>query len=296
MFIYRVSFSESMTIGLYFANKKEAVVLIDKRVSTGTMGSDSGEALALFTQKRFHGVMIGAGEYDPLVGILQYTASLKEQNSLDSFVEKIAKGCKSMRKKQPPNPDAAFFLVAYDKDAGIQRMYSLETEGEKSKKPKREIHKKELFDYCNSFGSGGESAQPYYMGKLNGLALSTLNLSDLVFFAINSYSWATVNEGVGGVPAIAHLSEQEVHLLSREQSIALANLSGAFLSENNPALREKDMVQYIEQILSEKEPAYDQIAEILGVDRNTLVSLYVPYSSWQERANYRIFAEGKKIK
>lgn len=282
-----------MTIGLYFANKKEAVVLIDKRVSIGTMGSDSGEAYALFTQKRFHGVMIGAGEYDPLVGILQYAASLKEQDSLDSFVEKIAKGCKSMKKKQPPNPDAAFFLVAYDKDAGIQRMYSLETEGEKSKKPKREIHKKELFDYCNSFGSGGESAQPYYMGKLNGLALSTLNLSDLVFFAINSYSWATVNEGVGGVPAIAHLSKQGVHLLSREQSIALANLSGAFLSENNPALREKDMVQYIEQILSEKEPAYGQIAEILGVERNTLNSLFIPYSSWQGRANHRIFDREK---
>lgn len=282
-----------MTIGLYFANKKEAAVLIDKRVSLDDKGSDSGEAYALFTQKRFHGVMIGAGDYDPLVGILQYTSFLKEQGSLDDFVEQIEKECKNIRKKQPPNPDAAFFLVAYDKDAGIQRMYSLETEGEKSKNPKREIHKKELFDYCNSFGSGGESAQPYYMGKLNGLALSTLNLSDLVFFAINSYSWATVNEGVGGVPAIMHVSEEKVHLLSREQSIALANLSGAFLSENNPALREKDMLYYIENILSEKESAYDRIAEILRVERNMLTSLFIPYSSWQGRANHRIFGGGK---
>ena len=73
----------------------------------------------------------------------------------------------------------------------------------------------------------------------------------------------------------------------------MANISGAHLAGYTPGLSNpRRVIGRIGDIMRNPNPNYAGIAEDLDLSVDSLTTLYIPYSSWQERANSKSF--GKK--
>ncbi|MEK6868398.1 MAG: hypothetical protein AABX98_06260, partial [Nanoarchaeota archaeon] len=67
------------------------------------------------------------------------------------------------------------------------------------------------------------------------------------------------------------------------------NLSGAYLAEGSKRLTIKNTRNAMQRILDAEAPQYDRIAKQMDIDPKTLTGIYIPLSSWQERANRQLF-------
>jgi hypothetical protein len=182
--------------------------------------------------------------------------------------------------KSKLDDDDAFLFSAYDKNAGRVRVFSMNG-----------ISYGEAFSDHFEIGSGADGANLYLSTRLQGLDVSRLPLEDLAFFALNAHATSTINRGVGGTPKIAIVSK-EGKILSPSQTVALVNISGAYLAEYAASNR-KTVRDEMKGILTVERPGYEAIAMRLGIDKTTLTTLCIPYSTWQETANRALFPKEK---
>ncbi|MBS3103288.1 hypothetical protein J4458_07635 [Candidatus Woesearchaeota archaeon] len=318
-----------MTVGIYLSNGLEAAIITDSRASGWGRQSDSNvDKMGTFSRKDYHGVIFGTGGSNLVLEVIN-NLQRNIGKTLDEFAnstfiaykkvidssdedwtrierEHIAKKLglianegerkqyeqqavrESTQKfdayKQDTRNMTFFIIVAYDKKAKKVRQMRIDPFN---------VIGLSLSHY--EIGSGSDGANIYLATKLQGVNDSELKASDLAFFAFNAYALATVNQGVGGTPKFAPVSKSGVRTMPQETTIALANLSGAYMSElATPVLSARRVRDYFDEVLNERNPRYDVIAKTLGLDEATLKGTYIPYSSWQERSNRQLFAKARK--
>ena len=316
-----------MTVGIAFTNGLEAIVVTDSRTSGWGRQSDSVNKMGNFSANNYSGVVFGSGSANQIERVLQnlgvfhvdkfddYVSKvhqfhksvldMNDQNYLDSLRIEIEK--KAVLIQNPDertgfirqsisdamkdydngkrNKDNVAYLVAvaFDNERSKIRMYAMDP-----------FTAWEVNSYHMEIGSGSDGANIYLATKLQGVDSTQLSVADLLFFTLNAYSTATVNQGVGGTPKIARISKEGCTIINPERTIALANMSGAYLSEFPVSVHDRASMRLkFGLVLSSDKPPYDKIAKEIGLSDDTLVSTYIPYSSWQERSNRKLFGGTK---
>jgi hypothetical protein len=314
-----------MTVGIGFTNGIEAVVITDSRVSSRVSGSgrqsDSVDKMGTFSTEKYSGVIYGTGSANVLLGTIKLLKDFSKSNNLDSFTEEVFKEYKirideydtqvlessvnEIRKKskliekeeernQFERKGIHEIIEDYDKNKSLMNtpMTIVSYDNEKKKIRVFEVNqvfKAEVFSAHGEIGAGRDGANLYLSAKLQGKNIDKLSLSEMIFFTLNAYSFSTVNQGVGGTPKIAIISEKGYNILEPEKTIALTNLSGAYLSEVSPSeIDNSSTKKIIEYILNNDKPNYISFAQKIGINEDTFKNIYIPYSSWQERANRKV--------
>ncbi len=316
-----------MTVGIAFTNGLEAIAITDSRSSGyNYRQSDSVNKMGDFHNDNYCGVVFGAGNGNLIAGVITNLDGFAADN-LDDYVELVHRNYKArcdkddisalaaskieIEKKaklieseeernqfirgqvneaiqnynnEKRNTETTFILIGYDNKKGKIRLFYLDP------LTSREASLNHL-----EIGSGYDGANLYLGTKLQGVDSSKLDLADLAFFVLNAYATSTVNQGVGGTPKIARISKDGCEIVPPEKSVVLANLSGAYLSES-PALTHESTRRRFKEILDGDDPNYKQIAQEVGLGEDTLKTTYIPYSSWQERANRRLFNQAQQQK
>ena len=307
-----------MTVGISFTNELEAIVIADSRISGSGRHSDSFNKMVSFKDKKnnYHGEIFGTGSADAAESIFRnpedfsgetlddYVASIhqKLKTRSDEFAERHFKNenkkiqnkallidDEKQRKEFIENETAralrkyedfteqnktSFIIVAYDVQKNKIRNFGVS------------IHNYyEIFLQHTEVGSGSDGANMYLSTKLQGIETKKLKTADLIFYATNAYSMATVNEGVGGMPKMVLIRKEGNIPLSLEKTAALTNLSGAHLAEFSKKLDSESTIGYFKDVLSSDKPDYDKIAEVLCLNKEAIIGMAIPYSVWQERAN-----------
>jgi hypothetical protein len=298
---------------------------------SGAMGreSNSFDKMGQFEHEKYHGVIFGTGDGNTAMEIIEWMAKL-ENDTLEGFVEAI----KGQHSKVTREEYRAWMQAAYD-DARLRSMLiqdekereeymnrqksEISSALEKYKRDSRTYFRAVAFDkdakrirkfhidanYCREItshhveiGSGSDAANLYFSAVLQGVDPKKLtDVADLAYFAANAYSMADVNSGVGGVPKMAHIRESGCTIVGPRKTKAIANVSGAHSARYNEAMLTSSGARaFLGAILGNDEPEYGQIAGALGICVNTLTTVYVPFSSWQERANADLFPNGKPNK
>lgn len=309
-----------MTVGISFTNGLEAIVVTDSRVSGAGRKSDSVNKMGRFDSDNYFGVIFGSGEGDKITGVIDNLEEFKGEY-LDDYVKAIHESEEKRQEedeqrflgnqkriieqkaklidgpekrkhfqeqetgnliqrydnfKQDSANHTPFILVAYDREKDKIRSFLISDAGYN-----------ELFRDHIELGSGSDGAHMYFSTKLQGVDVKNLKPEELAFFATNAYGFAAVNEGVGGKPKIARINKDGANIVESERTNALINLSGAYLSESgfgNKATRER-----FKEILDSGNPDYEGMAGSLGSTKNDLTTKAIPYSTWQEGANGKLF-------
>ncbi len=310
-----------MTVGITFTNGLEAIVITDKRVSGSGRQSDSVDKMGEFNGAGYQGVIFGSGSgslvesviqrldklkgetppefviniynhlQDKLTGLITFTTK-EEQNKIKRKAKFIAD---EEAQKQFVQGELARLIEGIDKRIGehpdfrtefIVTLYDTATERVANFYINRSYHG-EAFAPHHEIGSGADAANLYLSAALQGVDNKKLTAGELLFYVITAYAHANLNEGVGGTPKIAHISERGCKILPVEQSKALTNLSGAYVSRYEPSLTPDIMKKYCRELLAGKKNYFNRIARMLKMTPDSLTTMAVPYSSWQERANSR---------
>lgn len=316
-----------MTVGIAFTNGLEAIAITDSRSSGLGRQSDSVDKMGNFSSDKYSGIIFGTGSGNLIEGVIRNLNSFSA-DSLDKFVEAVhnsykgrvdvhdASYLKSMaveiekkaqlignkeEKKQfirhrtselmqeydgsKKNNMTYFILAGYDKDKEKIRLFSID-----------QFRCVEVCTNHMEAGSGIDGANLYLGTKLQGVDTTQLTLADLTFFALNAFSTSTVNQGVGGTPKIAMISKDGCEIIPAEKTVVLANLSGAYLSEFPASVLDHESARKrFHEVLTAASPGYGMMAQELGLNEDTLKTTYIPYSSWQERANRMLFNNQKTV-
>ncbi|MEK6920634.1 MAG: hypothetical protein AABX82_02025 [Nanoarchaeota archaeon] len=313
-----------MTVGISLTNGKEAIVIADSRstASNGGRQSDSAEKLLHYQGKNYHGFLLETGSatyteatyaqvkgssYDSLDHLVAAVKSIyggifdrNDQAYLESQKKEIEKKAALIDKeeertryvaqeierlmhmfgtrKSEPAYNSHFAAAGYDANANRVRLFWI-----------NENVVTELQMPYVLIGSGSDSAHLYFTAKLQGTKKETLTKEELYFYALNAHSFATLNAGVGGTPLIGITDAEKSRLVVPERTIAAVNISGAYLAEGHDGLTGKRTKNYVAEVLEDRNPGYKAIAKELGLTIETLTTLVIPYSSWQERANRQLF-------
>jgi hypothetical protein len=306
-----------MTVGIGITNNLEAIAITDSRASGYGRQSDSANKSAIFSNSECHGVIFGSGVGNIIEMVLR-KVSTNDQEKLDELSKRINElqreeiqsyhrsvlsyKSQDIKRKSEEITDeqtrkelrtqkelellreyderkgmysADFILMAYDKVSKRIRTITI-----------TEDVRDEYFSSHIEMGSGRDGADLYMRTKLQGIEPVSLKTEQLLFYALNAFSTSTINSGVGGTPKIVRINENGSSVIEIPKTIALANLSGAYLSELNPKkLTKKRVISNIKKILNNTTPDYTGVSSDIGIDHKTLQNTYIPYSSWQERAN-----------
>lgn len=308
-----------MTVGITFTNGLEAIVITDSRVSELSRESDSASKMGMFKKDSYHGIVFGSGSAVSVLSIIEeldvvdgnsvedYAAALHEklhshekkilnlnlqvehehihrkaQLILDEkaraqFIEqeigKLMQGYEKYR-NDSPNLQTNLVITAYA--AERVRLFSI-----------NRIQWEERFDAHGEIGSGTDGANLYLGAALQGINTKMLTAGELLFYVVNAYSYATLNIGVGGTPKIAHFSQRSSRILPVEQTRLLTNISSAYTSRYTPTLTPQRMKKYCTDILAGQNVSLSHLAQMLNMTPNSLQTMAIPYSIWQERANSR---------
>ncbi len=309
-----------MTVGISFTNGVEAIVITDSRISGPSRQSDSVNKLGEFNKEAYHGFIVGSGSSYIVQGLYVRLISCQGE-SLDSYVaevqSKIGSKVRELRQgnlqvqkdellekanlvldeadrkkfleqgtirllqefdklKEDPITQTRFILTAYDKESKRARHFYIDA-----------AQWVEQFSADYETGSGLDGAHFYFAGVLQGLDTRKLSSNALLFHAINAYAQASLNIGVGGTPQIARVSSEGNKVLSVEQARVLTNVSGAYTSRYTPHLTPDRMKRYCGEVLQGKRTSFANIARMLNTTPDSLTTMAIPYSVWQERANSR---------
>lgn len=313
-----------MTVGLYISNGLEAIIITDPRVSGNQRESDTVNKQGLFNPKDYHGVIFGSGNSQPIMQMFYKTLKTCSGKDIGAYVGNLQKAHEKERDKEFSsylkkankkintkslvinNPDERKGYTASEKNKLLEEW---DQEYSKSKtefltvgfdKKQNKIssfyfgdntgNSIELFQDYQSIGSGSDAAGLHFGTKLVGVDTKKLKLEDLMYFAINAYSESTHNQGVGGTPKITIISKEGNKNLSKYRTKALTNLSGAYLSrENEEQLITDNTINIMKGIINDKSPDYKNIAETIGLNKETLITKTIPYSEWQESSNSKRF-------
>lgn len=312
-----------MTVGISLTNGLEAVVITDSRGSnkSSQRKTDSEIKLVGVKGQEHHGVLYATG-LDYFIYGLHALVTKETEKSEEEFIAWLSSCFNERRKKSEEehliyvreeverrgliyadpaqrahfiqstiaqqlqafnekknDADTRFMVVVYEEGQNRINMWSISDTGY-SKKDTRKI----------IIGSGQEEADAYIRTKTEGINFQSLSVSDILFFGINAYAYSTQITSVGGIPQIAIVSKDGTRILERERAIALANLSGAYLAAGSKRLTIRNTRKAMRGILEAEFPQYDIVAEQMDTDPKTITGIYIPYSSWQERANRRLFS------
>jgi hypothetical protein len=344
-----MSISISMCHGI---RPLEAVVVSDRRVSTGSSVSDSEQKLCIFESRNYYGVLVGVGVANYLKGIMRELPEIKADH-LDDFTAKIHSAYMNLRRVQarqwtddkmedilmrsglfsPENQKkiitarSGFIsekeqedfirittqeadlkyqevmkseiqkaLEVYDQINSRSKMNLTITAFDRKKGIIRQFYQTELgseerFSDIMSEGSGSPGAEHYFAHAFQGITKSMhLKTSDLIFYALNGYNNARINNGVGGDPEIVVVSGLGVNEILDRTSIALSNLSCGYLSNfADSVLTHTVTRELVNRILDSDNTVYQELAKILETDIATLTTVSIPYSEFQVRANKKHF-------
>jgi len=307
-----------MTVGITFNNGKKAALITDSRGSLFGRQSDVFDKMSTFATANYHGAMFGSGNGNTIQGVFSGLDSSKS-STIDDFVSSVRSLQQGIE-----NPNYARWLEAMKSEAmakatlipkGPKRSQVINQEHVKIMqlfdqykadpnnraqliavlfdKAKEKIRHfdigsytyNELFGNNAQIGSGMDGANMYFVTRLQGLDPSKLSPAELVFHVVNAYSLATVNQGVGGTPKLVIVDEKEPKVIGPQRTRALVNLSGGYLTDGSKKLGYKRGTEIADEVLHSKNPNYKRLAKQLGVRIDTLTTMAVPYSIWQERAN-----------
>lgn len=318
-----------MTVGISLTNGDVAYVITDSRVSTSSgRQSDSVNKMGEFKNKNYHGVIYGTGDANDVLSILKNLSpaesSSKKLSSLEDLVQNIrhsyrkdavearkrylaiardeietkaiilpekdreefvqgqtAKALEDYEKAKKDQEGTGFMVVGYDKtkkNGSRIRQFGIGING----------YRENFSDHAE-IGSGSDGANIYLFSKLQGIDIKTLNPEDVLFFVLNAYSLSTINQGVGGKPKIAQIEKKDRLILPKEKTLALVNLSGAYMAECSTSLTNQNTRRLMKSILGRANPNYRKLAKEAGLSLDQLIGGYIPYPSWQEEANSRLF-------
>ena len=202
------------------------------------------------------------------------------QQKYDQFVEQESKNAMQKYDKFKRENSTGFIVIAFDKDKGKIRQWHIS-----------QSMYQELFMDHIEIGSGFDGANMYFAANLQGIGFETkFNTADLSFFALNAYNSSSINQGVGGTPRIISISGEGNSSLQGHQINAFVNLSGAYLSKfNEEELTHKKTREYMQAMFEGEDGIYGRIAKTLDLNVEALQTLTIPYSTWQERANKKLF-------
>lgn len=310
-----------MTVGIALTNGREAIVIADSRSTSAgnSRQSDSAEKLLQYQGDSYCGFLLEAGfanhteatyaelkgkGYDSLDHLVEavravygdvldrhdknYILSQKKEikkkamvlDSEEAQAKYIAQETERLlqmfgqRKQNDQGYNSCFAAAGYDKHAERVRLFWI------NENVSTEIHMPYIL-----LGSGADAAHLYFTGKLQGLKGGVLTVEDIGFHALNAHAFATLNTGVGGTPLIGIIDREKKRVVNVSRAIAAVNISGAYLAEGHEKLTQTRAKEYIASSLYERRPRYKAIARELGINAETLTSLIIPYSSWQEKAN-----------
>lgn len=136
-------------------------------------------------------------------------------------------------------------------------------------------------------GSGGDSAQLELMRLMSGAPLSKLYKCEIAFFGLCAYVRATQNVGVGGVPKIALIDSTGSTIVSRGDSIALANIVAAYHAD----VVDRAFAEQNVGLIIRGKGEYDAVAEKLSLSKSVLSDLLIPLDSWINSANAKRYAK-----
>jgi hypothetical protein len=308
-----------MTVGIAVSCGQEAIALTDSQTSSYQgRHSNSVDKMSRFDGEN-PGILFGAGPSNLVERMVQSHGSCSSE-SIEGFVDALyalykdetdrsEKSYLSLRKedlkkklaiiddeskraeycdreiseifqdfgqyKYSKDNYSCFVVVSYDKAIEKIRIFRFDSR-----------LKSEHFSNHIQIGSGIDAANLYLISSLQGLSPTELSFPDSAFFALNAYSMSTINTGVGGTPRIALVSKNGSEFLPKEKSIALVNISGAHVSGyRDSILTQEKTREMIREVMAEENPDYKSIARSLRLNKDTLTTAYIPYSSWMERAN-----------
>jgi len=202
----------------------------------------------------------------------QEVVSNKEK--FDKYVEQEIKSFEQSYDKDKNNNPTSFMVVGFDMKVGKIGLFNFGDSG--------------VYDINSNhyeLGSGADGANFYLESKLQGVDCRNLDTAGLAFFVVNAYHNATINHGVGGTPKIAIISKEGTKVLDIERTRAMTNISGAYLSEFNPEVLTPEFMDILFDRVLNGIPDYGNWAKPVGLDRDAFTTMYIPLSSWQERAN-----------
>jgi hypothetical protein len=314
-----------MTVGIALTNGLEAVVMTDVRASGNGRQTDSAEKMAEINSENYCGVIFGSGRADYIVHILNsinrftgesrpddflrqlyahYTTEVR--NDLDEHLTELKRDIQDKAKLIDIEKDREEYVRNSLKDIFARSDKMKEDAGRTSfrvalyDRAEQRIrffgfgpfgHGESAFNHMMT-GSGTDAADLYVEKKLQGVKTRSLGRTELTFFVANAYSESTINQGVGGTPKLAFVSNKGVEVVSDCKTIAIANLSAGYLADINPALNIKNVQKSIDLLFADQKGAFERIAKQLHIaDPKAIKELYVPYSSWQERANRQRYTQ-----
>ena len=130
-------------------------------------------------------------------------------------------------------------------------------------------------------GSGADSAGLELMKLISGAPLGKLHKCEIAFFALCAYVRATQNVGVGGNPKIALIDKDGSKIVSREDSIALANITAAYHADLLP----RAYAEHNAELILRGQGKYEEVAKAVGMNEFVLKNHLVPLDSWLNLAN-----------
>lgn len=195
----------------------------------------------------------------------------------NDFIEKRKNEVIENYERNFSNKNTSMIIMAFDKEKEIVRPFYINLQGY------NEIYMNHI-----EIGSGTDGSNMYLSNILQGMSKKKLKTEDLVFHVVNAYNKSTVNSGVGGVPTILNVKEENKEY-NDTQIKTLLNLSGAYLSGfNDEKLTNKQSRKYVAGIIN-NEGIEKELAEILEVNVDVMKTMAIPYSIWQDRANQKLY-------
>ncbi|MDD4878704.1 MAG: hypothetical protein PHO02_06770 [Candidatus Nanoarchaeia archaeon] len=130
-------------------------------------------------------------------------------------------------------------------------------------------------------GSGSDSAGLELMRLMSGAPLNKLHKCEIAFFGLCAYVRATQNVGVGGIPKIALIDKDGSTIVSREDSIALANIVSAYHADLIP----RPYAEHNAELVLRGQGKYEEVAQSIGMNEFVLKNHLVPLDSWLNLGN-----------
>ena len=202
------------------------------------------------------------------------------QQKYDQFIEQEIRTIMQRYDQLKQENMTSFVLVAYDTRYEKIRQFHIGHSGQN-----------ELFMDHIEIGSGFDGANMYLAANLQGIGQDIdLDTTDLMFFAMNAYNSSSINQGVGGTPKLIKIDAASNTTFPNDQVAAIMNVSGAYLSRfDEKSISHRKTREYIKGILSENKGIYAKIGRSIGLSAESLKTMAIPYSTWQDRANQRFF-------
>lgn len=310
-----------MTVGLVLNNRDYGVALADSMVTIGdARKGDTANKLLHINAKDFYGAMVGAGDALNIFATfedvkdktfnnpkklletaknfsLEYSLNIDRQAmEAQMKIEEIAKKYRDKMGEQEEDggedPESDIFGFSKRKKnilGGLEDYITSEFATAFYDKKEKRVRKYAISAVAyvedpifeTAIGSGADSAGLELARLISGAPLGKLHKCEIAFFALCAYVRATQNIGVGGIPKIALIDKDGSKIVSREDSIALANITAAYHADILP----RAYAEHNAELILRGKGNYEEVAQAVNMNELTLKNFLIPLDSWLNFAN-----------